>query len=247
MIINIISYRFYYSCEKFESKYKYIINLLNKIPNIHINEYRYVSHDRDDINFDNEKKINALFMDFSAYIDGLTHIYKNNSLHKHMHLNLFINDSFFKKWPFKLVSRRLISMIDKNLITFNYPLGIGQVENANNSYSNKFNSKVMATHFFILNYKTSKFLLKINNDIKKNNFDVDEILNLHSHITLKSNSYLSIAHRINDDIYKNKYRSILFEYTLSKYLFNKGLVFDVFNSRLIKFLYFIKNTKFLNK
>lgn len=241
MIINVISYRFYYSYENFEKRYKYIIDLLKKIPNMHVKEYRYVAHDIQDISYKSEKKINPTVLDFTAYCDALNLIYKKNNLRGSKHLNIFINDSFFKKWPLKLVSRRLISMVDKKLTTLNYPLGIGQVENANNLYSNKFNSKVLATHFFILNYESSKFLMHIYKDVIIDNLDEDEIFKLHSFISLKSKSYLSIANRIHDDIYKKKYLAIYFEYTLSKYLFNNGVVFDVFNSRLIKFLYFIKN------
>jgi len=49
MKINIISYRFYNNFDKFEKKYRFLINLiLNK--NINITEYRYAHHKLIDIN-----------------------------------------------------------------------------------------------------------------------------------------------------------------------------------------------------
>ena len=232
MKIKIISYRFYNNFDKFEKKYRFLINLiLNK--NINITEYRYAHHKLIDIN-NIEKSTNDVYADFSAYKKGLAAINKNKS----SDLVLLLNDSFFIKWPLKIIAKRMASMIDENITSYKFPIGVGQAEHANNFYSNKFNEFTIATHFILLNNISANFLLTTINSYDRNKIKNPRFL-LQKNISLKSNTFLKNANVSNKYFFK-KEAAIYFEYSLSKYIFNKGIAISVFDSFLIKILFYIK-------
>lgn len=239
MRVNLISYRYYYNFVDFQSKYNLLLKKL-KIHNFKIFEYRFAEMDLSDIDLNTEKSINPKYLDFSAYVMGLSNVYLNKN-HVSKNINIFLNDTFFRKWPISKIINKMISMIDTKLNDVSFPIGIGQIEDGNFSFSKKYNCKIMATHFFLLNDSASRYILEINEKLKKKDIEQNEQFNLQTYLTLLSNSHLSIKNRIDSNIFIKKRYSMYFEFMLSNYIFNNGIGYDIFNSITSKLGYKIKN------
>ena len=97
MRVNLISYRFYYKFEQFQIKYNLLLKELNT-RDFKICEYRYAEKNLFDINLDIENAVDPKYLDFSAYLMGLKKIYLDKNQEAN-YINVFLNDSFFKKWP----------------------------------------------------------------------------------------------------------------------------------------------------
>lgn len=231
-MLKIVTYRYYCNSKKFDDC---LVNLTNQLKenNYEYTLDKYVSSDLNDI-ASNEKSIEADLFDFSAYHQAIKGFRQSPEHNNHMYL--FLNDTFFTKWPYKLVFKRLLMKLSQKISSSGLPIGMGRVETACNIYNAKNISTVMATHFFLLNSNSTEYLYNLIEDLDNIENKISQeylmlIKDIHDKLTYKRST--------NVDKYA-KHVGIMIEHLLSQHIFNNGYLIDVFDTRLIKLIYSFK-------
>lgn len=231
-MLKIATYRYYLNSKKFGNCLNYLTNQL-KENNYEYTLDKYVSSDLNDID-SNEKSIEAHLFDFSAYHQAIKD-FRQSSEHDN-HIYLFLNDTFFTNWPYKLVCKRLQTKLSQKMLSLGLPIGMGRVERACSIHNAENISIVMATHFFLLNKKSTDYLFNL----------LEDLDNIENKI---SQEYWALIREIHNQMYHNraskddkhaKHVGVMIEHLLSQHIFNNGYLIDVFDTRLIKLIYSFK-------
>lgn len=231
-MLKIAAYRYYLNSKKFDNCLVYLTNQL-KENNYEYTLDKYVSSDLNDI-ASNEKSIETNLFDFSAYHQAIKDFRQSPEHNNHMYL--FLNDTFFTKWPYKLIVKRLLMKLTQKISSSGLPIGMGRVETACNIYNAKNISIVMATHFFLLNSNSTAYLYNLLEDL-------DNIENKISqeYWVLMREIHDQLTHKlISKDLKHAKHLTVILEHLLSQHIFKDGYLIDVFDTRLIKLLYSFK-------
>lgn len=238
-MLKIIGYRYYSKKRKFDK----FLELLNKTLSESSIDYEiiiYANKSLSDIGKD-EKKLTAEVFDFSAYLSGIKHFNDQPSTPKSSFL--FFNDTFIMQWPSRLILKRFICLINKNLFNLEVPFAIGRVEKSCNISSKLIDSMMTATHFFLLNHNAVKYLEEliqnannINQYIPNNHLKVLEALTLDT-------SYFHNYKQL--DPSHPKMITIKIEMALGIYIYNNGFMLDIFNSFYIRMIHRLKRKIFM--
>ncbi len=231
-MLKIATYRYYCNSKKFANCLVYLTNQL-KENNYEYTLDKYVSSDLSDIASD-EKSIKANLFDFSAYHQAIIGFRQNPEYKNHMYL--FLNDTFFTNWPYKLVCREFLTKLNQKVSSSDLPIGMGRVERACNIHNAANTSTVMATHFFLLNNISTEYLYNLLEDL-------DNIENKISqeYWVLVREIHDQLTHKLISKDHKHaKHLGVLIEHLLSQHIFKDGYLIDVFDTRLIKLLYSFK-------